>query len=231
MASSLSPMKRSFRQRLIDNQGSFHSVPQVNGVCSSHVEENITKMAAPKTCSRKFLERELRQRCREFLLVVVVFRKWRWLKLSTYMRLWAGTRKLGLNRSMWLRHWLQEYTMFGSCSVDGDIMWTSFRQVTAMIGLGSLGSIITGRDYLQILWWVPGIYNLAEINFISDVILGIPSPRQEGDSARMRHLLVSLAITGFPCRWYLNHTGSLAVWGVWLAKINDPRAFHRNECR
>jgi len=69
-----------------------------------------------------------------------------------------------------------------------------------MIGLGSLGSIITGRDYLQILWWVPGIYNLAEINFISDVILGIPSPRQEGDSARMRHLLVSLAITGFPCR-------------------------------
>lgn len=40
-----------------------------------------------------------------------------------------------------------------------------------MNGLRSLGSIMTVRDYLQILWWVPGIYNLAKMNFISDVIL------------------------------------------------------------
>lgn len=114
MASSLPPMKRSFRQRLIDNWRSFDMLKKTsqNWQLPRLVAENFKK-----------------EKWSEFLLVVVVFKTWRWLKLSTYMRLWAGRRKLGLNQSMWLRHWLQEYTMFGSCSVEGDIMWTSFRQV------------------------------------------------------------------------------------------------------
>lgn len=52
-----SPLKRSYIQRLINNWGPYHSLLQVNGVCCSHVQENITKVAAPKAPSRIVLER------------------------------------------------------------------------------------------------------------------------------------------------------------------------------